>query len=86
MRNTLENDLPIHKSEIDIPIYRSRKYEYVRISDLPDEFARLELERWIFGKIQPLIQGEKGTIQDAVFLEDWKEFKKYRRGEYSKVN
>ena len=71
--------------ELTLPVYESKHGNYIRISDLPEGYERLELERWIFGKVQPLIQGKgKGVpaIQDAVFLEDYREFLKYRKGEY----
>lgn len=68
IRNTLENG---------IPVYKSIRWEYIRVGDLKEEFERKELERWVFGRFQPLIQGEgKGTpaILDAVFLSDYLEF------------
>lgn len=62
---------------VSIPIYKSRKYKYIRIKDLKEEYERAELSRWIFGQLQPLIQADgKGEreIQDAVFLEDYLTF------------
>jgi hypothetical protein len=57
---------------MDIPVYKSRRWEYIRISDIKEDWRRKELDRWIFGQFQPLIQGEKGAIIDAVFLHDYK--------------
>ncbi|RPJ69203.1 MAG: hypothetical protein EHM20_16655 [Alphaproteobacteria bacterium] len=68
---------------MDIPVYKSTRYEYIRIGDLKEEHERLELNRWIFGQIQPLIQGEgKGVpaTLDAVFLDDYKRFLKHKDG------
>lgn len=71
MRNTLE-----------IPIYKSVRWTYIRIKDLKEEYERQELSRWIFGQFQPLIQGQgKGVpaILDAVFLEDYLRFLETKR-------
>ncbi len=65
--------------EYDIPVYENKRCKYVRISDLREE-DRGQLERWIFGCVQPLIQGKKGAIIDAVFFED---YKRYLNGEKS---
>jgi hypothetical protein len=69
--------------ELDIPIYKSVHYEYIRISDLKEEYERLELERWVFGRFQPLIQGQgKGVpaILDAVFVSDYMKYLDYKAG------
>lgn len=74
---------------LEIPIYKSKHYEYMRIRDLPEGYERLELERWIFGKTQPLIQGDgKGVreIQDAVFISDYLEYLDYKAGKYAFVS
>lgn len=68
---------------IHIPVYQSPVHEYVRISDLPESFERLELERWVKdrGLYQPLIQGEgKGVreYQDCVFLTDYISYLEYK--------
>lgn len=68
---------------LEIPVYKSQHYEYIRIKDLKEGYERLELERWIKGQIQPLIQGEgKGVpaILDAVFLDDYYRFLDYKAG------
>jgi hypothetical protein len=73
MRNTLENG---------IPVYKSMRYEYIRVSDLKEEFERNELDRWVYGRFQPLIQGMgKGVpaILDAVFLSDYLEFMELKK-------
>jgi len=70
---------------IDIPVYKSVHYVYIRISDLPEQYEQLELAQWIKGKLQPLIQAEgKGNreIQDAVFLVDYYKFLDYKAGKY----
>lgn len=62
---------------LEIPIYETPHYKYVRISDLKEEWERKQLERWIFGHTCPLIQGEgKGVpaILDAVFLSDYENY------------
>jgi hypothetical protein len=59
---------------MDIPVYESRRWKYVRTSDIKEEFRRLELARWIFGQTCPLIQGENGAIIDAVFLHDYERY------------
>lgn len=74
---------------IDIPVYKSIHYEYIRISDLKEGYERLELQRWIHGQTQPLIQGEgKGVpaIQDAVFLSDYMKFLDYKAGKQSFID
>ena len=63
--------------EYDIPVYKSKRYRYIRICDLK-EHDRPQLERWIFGHFQPLIQGEKGATIDELFFED---YERYLRGE-----
>lgn len=60
---------------MDVTIYKSKRYTYIRIADLPEEWERIALDRWVFGKLQPLIQGETRTIIDAVFLDDFMEFR-----------
>ena len=65
--------------EYDVPVYQSKNYRYIRIGDLK-EADRPQLEGWIFGYFQPLIQGEKGAIIDAVFFDD---YERYIRGEKS---
>ena len=68
---------------LDIPVYETKHYKYIRISDIKEGYERLELERWMFGQTQPLIQGEgEGVpaIQDAVFLEDYFRFLDYKAG------
>ena len=67
-----------------IPVYESKNYRYIRISDIGGYEAR-ELEAWVKGKTQPLIQGEgKGVreIQDAVFYEDYLLFLDYKAGKH----
>jgi hypothetical protein len=69
--------------EIDIPVYETEHYKYIRISDLKEEYEKLELTRWIFGQTQPLIQGKgKGVpaITDAIFLHDYIKFLDYKAG------
>lgn len=69
--------------EIDVPIYKTQHYTYIRIGDLKEEYERSELSRWIYGQTCPLIQGEgKGIreIQDAVFLDDYYRFLDYKAG------
>ena len=66
-----------------IPVYKSTNYDYILIRDIPDAYERLELEQWIKGQTQPLIQGEgKGVpaILDAVFVWDYQRFLDYRAG------
>lgn len=58
------------RKTLEIPVYESKRWKYIIISDLEKE-KRRQLEDWIFGRLQPLIQGEKRTINDAVFLEDY---------------
>ncbi len=68
---------------IDIPVYKTPHYEYVRISDLKEGYERLELERWMYGQTQPLVQGEgKGVpaIMDAIFVWDYSRFLDYKEG------
>lgn len=60
--------------EIAIPVYKSKRFSYVRICDLKEEYERRQLNDWIFGHFQPLIQGEKGAIIDAVLLQDYERF------------
>lgn len=60
--------------ETSIPVYKSKRYSYIRIKDLKEEFERRQLSDWIFGHFQPLIQGEKGAILDAIFLQDYERF------------
>lgn len=62
-----------HLIDYDIPVYKSVHYRYIRISDLREE-DRGQLERWVFGKFQPLIQGKEGALQDCVFLDDYKAY------------
>lgn len=69
----------------NVPSYESKHGSYMLIRDLKEAYERLELERWVYGKVQPLIQGEKETIKDAVFMTDYIEFLKYRNGEYTKT-
>lgn len=70
--------------EYGIPVYQSKNHTYIRTSDLQG-YERLELERWVFGKVQPLIQGEEGAIIDAVFLYDYLEYLSYRKGDMAFV-
>lgn len=66
-----------------LPIYKTEHYTYIRISDLPEDYTKRELEHWIKGQTQPLIQGEgKGVpaILDAVFLHDYERFLDYKAG------
>ncbi len=56
--------------EYDIPVYETRRFRYIRVCDLHPE-DQGQLERWIFGYVQPLIQGEKGALLDCVFFDDW---------------
>lgn len=68
---------------LEIPVYESKHYKYIRISDLKEGYERLELERWIHGQTQPLIQGEgEGVpaITDAIFLHDYERFLDYKAG------
>ena len=65
---------------MELPVYETKNYRYVRISDVDDSFKRLEFERFMFGKTMPLIQGEKGTITDAVFFDDYKLYLDYING------
>lgn len=66
-----------------IPVYKSAHYEYILIRDIPEAYERLELEQWIKGQTQPLIQGEgKGVPAhlDAVFVHDYQRFLDYKAG------
>lgn len=68
------------RKTLEIPVYKSKHYEYILIRDLKEGYERLELEQWIHGQTQPLIQGEKETIQDAVFVDDYLRFLDYKAG------
>lgn len=73
-------------TELDVPIYESKHYKYIRISDLSQGYVKLELAVWVKGKLQPLIQGEEGAIIDAVFYDDYLEFLEYLKGKQAKIN
>ncbi len=64
----------------DVPIYDNKRGKYIIISDIKEGHKRRELGRFIFGKLQPLIQGKDGAITDAVFLEDYLEFLSFKQG------
>lgn len=67
------------RETLEIPVYETKRYKYIRISDLKEEYERRQLNEWIAGQLCPLIQGEgKGVpaILDAVFLFDYERFLK----------
>ena len=71
------------KKTLEIPIYESQHYRYVRESDFPEGFLRLELKEFMKDKLQPLIQGEgRGVpaITDAIFFDDYRLFLDYLIG------
>lgn len=65
---------------IDLPVYHAKSFDYVRSSEMENEFERLELERFMFGQTQPLIQGPDGTWNDCIFLWDYVTFLDYKAG------
>lgn len=72
------------RDTLEIPVYKTPHYTYIRISDLKEESDRRELEEWIFGQTQPLVQGAgKGVpaILDAIFVWDYKRFLRHKKGE-----
>ncbi len=73
------------RNRLELPVYKLVKrngdiYDYVRMSDIKDEYTRLEFERFMFGQTMPLIQLEHEFLTDAVFFWDYERFQDYLEG------
>lgn len=70
------------EDQITIPVYDHIKYKCIRMKDIKG-YSRLELEQWLReeNKWQPMffVKGE-GTVNDAVFVEDYLGFLDYLAG------
>ena len=74
------------RDTLDLPVYQSKSFKYILMSDIKEGYIKLELDQWLGDRTRPLLQGATGTIIDAVFLVDYIEFKEYLQGKNANLN
>ena len=72
----------INRQQVDIPIYDSGSFEYIRISDIQDLQDRRNLRDFMYGQTIPVIWDNEYSLLDAVYLWDYLNYLSAKEGGY----